>query len=115
MGRHVEQLRTAAEFLGATEGGLGHSLVVNLGPSSDQSIHELFEGNLIELPAYWHERPPGLGICPLDIIFSVCSSIHNWLKTSEKNVVVGGPEFSNFGILVLVGGVGWPWWYRAVV
>lgn len=89
VGRHREQLWAAAEFLGATEGGLGHSLVVNIGPSwRDSSVHDLFEGNVIELPPFCHEKPPGVGVLPLDIVFAVCSSVQSWLSLSKKNVVV---------------------------
>ena len=37
------------------------------------------------------ECPPGLGVCPLDVIFGTCKIIHNYLRSSEEHVVVS-PE-----------------------
>ena len=37
------------------------------------------------------ECPPGLGVCPLDVIFGTCKIIHNYLRSCEEHVVVS-PE-----------------------
>ena len=42
------------------------------------------------------ECPPGLGVCPLDVIFGTCKIIHNYLRSSEEHVVVS-PEVMSRG------------------
>ena len=39
------------------------------------------------------ECPPGLGVCPLDVIFGTCKIIHNYLRSSEEHVVVSPKGF----------------------
>lgn len=34
------------------------------------------------------EKPSGLGLCPLGILFLICSQIHSWLSLSPNNLVV---------------------------
>ena len=34
------------------------------------------------------ETPPGLGLCPLQYAFTVCSQMHQWLALMSDNVVV---------------------------
>lgn len=36
------------------------------------------------------EMPPGLGLCPLQYVFMVCSQMHQWLALMSDNIVVGG-------------------------
>ena len=43
------------------------------------------------------ECPPGLGVCPLDVIFGTCKIIHNYLRSSEEHVVVS-PEVKPRGL-----------------
>lgn len=38
------------------------------------------------------ESPAGLGICPLQYVFTVCSQIHQWLSLAPDNIVVGPPQ-----------------------
>lgn len=39
-------------------------------------------------PACGAEKPSGLGLCPLGIIFLICSQIHSWLNLYPENLVV---------------------------
>ena len=50
--------------------------------------YALFANNVIEIPFKDWESPPGLGICPLDVIFTVSSSISSWLALNDDHVVV---------------------------
>lgn len=34
------------------------------------------------------EKPSGMGLCPLGIIFLICSQIHQWLNLNSDNIVV---------------------------
>lgn len=65
------------------------ALVLNLGPAwMNGECYSLFRDNVIELPFKYWESPPGLGLCPLDVLFTVCSSISSWLSLHEANYVV---------------------------
>ena len=44
----------------------------------------------MEFPHSFWERPPGLGLVPLHIIFTICSQMHQWLSLSPENIVVRG-------------------------
>ena len=70
--------------------GSGHgALVLNLGPAwLSPEAYGLFNNTVIEIPFKDWESPPGLGICPLGVIFTVCSSIASWLALNEDHVVV---------------------------
>lgn len=70
--------------------GTGHgALVLNLGPAwLSPEAYGLFNNTVIEIPFKDWESPPGLGICPLGVIFTVCSSIASWLALNEDHVVV---------------------------
>lgn len=50
---------------------------------------------MIEISFKEWESPPGLGICPLDVIFSVCYSISSWLNLNADHVVVSYPNVCN--------------------
>ena len=50
--------------------------------------YQLFRNNVIEIPFKYWESPPGLGLCPLDVLFTICSSISSWLTLHEGNFVV---------------------------
>jgi hypothetical protein len=50
--------------------------------------YSLFRNNVIEIPFKYWESPPGLGLCPLDVLFTVCSSISSWLTLHDGNFVV---------------------------
>ena len=63
--------------------------MLNLGPAwLSKEAYGLFNDNVIEIPFKDWESPPGLGICPLGVIFTVCSSIASWLALNEDHVVV---------------------------
>ena len=55
---------------------------------SNADAYKLFGDNVIEISFKEWESPPGLGICPLDVIFSVCYSISSWLNLNADHVVV---------------------------
>ena len=66
--------------------------MLNLGPAwLSKEAYGLFNDNVIEIPFKDWESPPGLGICPLGVIFTVCSSIASWLALNEDHVVVSMP------------------------
>lgn len=63
--------------------------MLNLGPAwMNGESYALFSDNVIEIPFKYWESPPGLGLCPLDVLFTVCSSISSWLTLHEGNFVV---------------------------
>lgn len=63
--------------------------MLNLSPVWTKSnAYELFQNNVIEIAFTEWEEPAGLGICPLDVIFSVCHTASSWLAQNETHVVV---------------------------
>ena len=44
----------------------------------------------MEYPTEFWEQPAGLGLCPLHVVFQVCSQIHQWLMLGPDNLVVSG-------------------------
>lgn len=91
--RYHKQLEYAAKYLNMQASGKDKVLVVNLGPSnpSDSILRSLFDNHVVDLPEAYHEMPPGTGVLPLDVLFSLCSCIKSWLELSEENVVVRIP------------------------
>jgi hypothetical protein len=91
--RYKAVLRSAAVHINKSyAGGANGALVLNLGPAwLSPEAYALFRNNVIEIPFKDWESPPGLGICPLGVIFTVCSSIASWLALNEDHVVVGSP------------------------
>lgn len=82
-------LEAAAKQVQELHGSTGLALVLNLGPAwSNDEAYKLFSNNVIEIPFKDWESPPGLSICPLDVIFTVCSSIVSWLALNEDHFVV---------------------------
>ena len=83
-------LRAAAgQIASAKESNNYLPLVLNLGPPwGNSEVYLLFGNNTIEIPFKDWESPPGLGICPLGVIFTVCSSVSSWLALNPANVVV---------------------------
>ena len=64
-------------------------LVLNLGPAwGNSDAYKLFQDNVIEIAFKEWESPPGLGICPLDVVFSVCHTTSSWLAQNDDHVVV---------------------------
>jgi len=82
-------LRAAAACTARAHESTNPALVLNLGPAwLSAEAYVLFDNNVIEIPFKDWESPPGLGICPLGIIFTVCSSISSWLALNDEHVVV---------------------------
>lgn len=87
--RYKGVLRAAAAHINRVHGSANGALVLNLGPAwLSGEAYSLFSNNVIEIPFKDWESPPGLGICPLGVIFTVCSSIASWLALNEDHVVV---------------------------
>ena len=87
--RYKTVLQTASESIAGSYGPSPGILALNLGPVwSNADAYNLFGNNVIEISFKEWESPPGLGICPLDVIFSVCYSISSWLSLNEDHVVV---------------------------
>lgn len=87
--RYKAVLRGAAAHISRVHGSANGALVLNLGPAwLSGEAYSLFSNNVIEIPFKDWESPPGLGICPLGVIFTVCSSIASWLALNEDHVVV---------------------------
>lgn len=88
--RYWDVLRAAAgQIASAKESNNYLPLVLNLGPPwGNSEVYLLFGNNTIEIPFKDWESPPGLGICPLGVIFTVCSSVSSWLALNPANVVV---------------------------
>ncbi len=88
--RYKESLQAASSFI--TDAWPDHAeqaLVLNLGPSwMNVDAYSLFRNNVIEIPFKYWESPPGMGLCPLDVAFTVCSSISSWLMLNEDHFVV---------------------------
>lgn len=82
-------LQAAATTIAGKHESTNLALVLNLGPAwLSAEAYTLFDNNVIEIPFKDWESPPGLGICPLGVIFTVCSSISSWLALNEEHVVV---------------------------
>lgn len=87
--RYKSVLQVASDALVDRYGQNSGVLVLNLGPAwGNHEAYELFQDNVIEIAFKEWESPPGLGMCPLDVIFSVCHTASSWLAQNEKHVVV---------------------------
>ncbi|GMH33122.1 hypothetical protein BSKO_00956 [Bryopsis sp. KO-2023] len=88
--RYNRQIESAAKYLNAQTGGNDNVLVVNLGPTApvDCLLRALFDNHVVELPEAFHEQPPGSGIFPLDVLFTLCSCMKSWLDLSKNHVVL---------------------------
>jgi len=65
---------------------MDHVLVMNLGdPWTDPSQLQLFDNRVVDMACGKHVAP-GSDLIPLDILFTICSSMHSWLKVNDKNV-----------------------------
>ena len=85
--RYNEYLYAVARGLEATQGDISRLLVVNLGPAWPQTAATLSD-NVLEPFNYALERPPGLGIGSLGLLFTVCKAMHSWLTEAPDTVVV---------------------------
>ena len=87
--RYKAVLHAASDSIAEKYGSSSGILALNLGPVwSNADAYKLFGDNVIEISFKEWESPPGLGICPLDVIFSVCYSISSWLNLNADHVVV---------------------------
>jgi len=44
--------------------------------------------NVIEFAGGAWESPPGLAVCPLDVIFMICAAVHSWLGCNDDHIAV---------------------------
>lgn len=90
MPRYKESLTTASQILiKEYPDNVEQALVLNLGPAwMNVDAYSLFRNNVIEIPFKYWESPPGMALCPLDVAFTVCSSISSWLTLNEDHFVV---------------------------
>lgn len=88
--RYRQNLTSASTLIREICGGnLSEVLIINLGPKwMDMSVYSAFGNNVVEVPFTNWESPPGIGLCPLDVLFTVCSSISSWLKLNDDHIVV---------------------------
>ena len=87
--RYREHLQGTARAVGRLQGNLNNVMFVNLGPAwSNGETYDIFGKSVIEVPNRAWECPPGLGICPLDVLFMACMNIHRWLILDPDHVVV---------------------------
>lgn len=90
-------LKAAAAQIRASHDRPDLAMVLNLGPTWVKSdAYSLFANNVIEITFKGeYETPPGLGVCPLSVIFEACTSISSWINMDEDNVVVSCLEQNN--------------------
>ena len=95
--RYKESLQAASKSIKESwPENADQALVLNLGPAwMNAESYALFRDNVIEIPFKYWESPPGLGLCPLDVLFTVCSSIASWLTLHEGNFVVRNSTFGS--------------------
>ncbi len=88
--RYKESLQAASRYVaGAYPDNVEQMLVLNLGPAwMNVDAYSLFRNNVIEIPFKYWESPPGMALCPLDVAFTVCSSIFGWLTLNDDHFVV---------------------------
>lgn len=83
---YIECLSNAATFL--QEHHSGSYMIVNLGGLLlEPKLYSMFGNSCVEFVVPWNV-PIGVGVCPLDILFATCSSMHNWLSMDEDHVAV---------------------------
>eukprot|EP00899_Mesostigma_viride_P007373 jgi/Mesvir1/16637/Mv10170-RA.1 len=83
---YVRCLEDAAEALRGEHGA--NAILINIGGLLlHPQLYRLFGNNVCEFAVPW-EHPVGVGVCSLDNLFAICSSIQNWLALDEENVAV---------------------------
>ncbi|KAL4423740.1 hypothetical protein ABPG75_001041 [Micractinium tetrahymenae] len=88
-GGYKQYLQQAAQELRAVRNGPGGVQLFNLSPAwRNVEAYQLFDNSVFELPMEIWEKPSGLGLCPLGIVFLICSQIHSWLSLSPDSLVV---------------------------
>ena len=92
--RYVEYLRAAIEGIKEMQSKTGgQAMFLNLGRIFNADTYSMFSQKaitVVEIPGTdtaW-ERPPGLGVFPLSVIFEVCKTIQHFLSFDEDNSVV---------------------------
>lgn len=74
-------------------------LFINLGRLFNPETYSMFGQNAISVvqiaDTAW-EKPPGMGILPLRVIFEVCKTIQHFLSFDEDNTVVGPGKLLSF-------------------
>ncbi|KAL4439922.1 hypothetical protein ABPG75_002923 [Micractinium tetrahymenae] len=86
---YKQYLQQAAQELRAVRNGPGGVQLFNLSPAwRNVEAYQLFDNSVFELPMEIWEKPSGLGLCPLGIVFLICSQIHSWLSLSPDSLVV---------------------------
>ncbi|KDD72681.1 hypothetical protein H632_c3032p0, partial [Helicosporidium sp. ATCC 50920] len=89
--QHLRELANELRSLRDSTTGpeVGGTQIVNLGPAwRDPAVYSYFNNSVMEFPDKIWERPPGLALCPLHVIFTICSQMHQWLSLASDNVVV---------------------------
>ena len=82
-------MASAAHYLKTHCGGMENVLVMNLGdPWTDPTQLRLFDHRVVDFPSSGKNVAPGSDLIPLDILFTICSSMHSWLRINDKNVTV---------------------------
>lgn len=88
-------LKAAAAHIRASHERPELAMILNLGPAWGKTdAYTLFANNVIEIPFKDWETPAGLGVCPLDVIFTACASISSWLNLDDENIVVWSHSFT---------------------
>ena len=55
---------------------------------TDTAMPSVRRRNVIEFPWRAWESPPGLAICPLDVVFMICAAAHSWLSCNDGHIAV---------------------------
>ena len=84
--RYEEALQSAAMAVHARrERDNAAPLLVNLGPLwFDHEMNTIWRASTWEEGDCPWESPPGLGLCPLDVVLSVCSRLHEHLSKKPR-------------------------------
>ena len=83
---YVRCLEAAAERLQSEHSG--SFMLLNLGGVLlEPRLYNLFGNSCVEFVVPWNS-PIGTSVCPLDVLFATCASIHNWLAMDDDHVAV---------------------------
>ena len=83
---YVRCLEAAAERLQSEHAG--SFMLLNLGGVLlEPRLYSLFGNSCVEFVVPWNS-PIGTSVCPLDVLFATCASIHNWLAMDDDHVAV---------------------------
>lgn len=61
--------------------------------------------NVLEFPWGAWEAPPGLAVCPLDVLFMLCQALHSWLNCNDSHISVSvdALQYISISIEILCG------------